>query len=141
MTPGSHAEPTAVHAVPVAATSHGLRLLVLRQFEVENVPPAFAFIDQPLLRAPGRGTRHGVFFAPAFLPEVMDWLIALLGRPSRRDPAGAPMRNPRWPSLSWGGEPRLWPDGTSTVEWFVDIAFPEDEIAAALFAQWCRTPD
>jgi hypothetical protein len=129
-------EPSAISAVPARDLPDGVRLLFLREFRAAEAPPAFAYIDQQLLRAPGRAIRHGMFFAPAFRAEVMDWLISRLGRPSLREGAGAPGRNPRWPTLAWHGAERHWPDGSRTVEWSVDIVFPEAQCAAAFRAQW-----
>lgn len=116
---------TAVDAVPAISLDCGFRLLVLRQFQVEGAPPAFALIEQRLLRAPQRFGRHGISFANTFLPEVMAWLSDRLGRPSHRDATGSPHRNPRWPVMRWHGEDRAWPDGIHTTEWFVDISFQD----------------
>jgi len=58
---------TAVDAVPAISLDCGFRLLVLRQFQVEGAPPAFALIEQRLLRAPQRFGRHGISFANTFL--------------------------------------------------------------------------
>jgi len=121
--------PTAVRAVPATALDRGFSLLVLRQYHIEAAPPAFAWIEQRLLRAPQRFSRHGMSFANTFLPEVMAWLGDHLGRPSQRETTGPARRNPRWPTMSWRGEDRLWPDGTRTTEWFVDVTFQE-------FASW-----
>jgi hypothetical protein len=141
MTSTQHQDPTAIHAVPTQDSPQGLRLLVLRQFQEPGTPPAFAFIDQHLLRTPGRSTRHGLFFAPAFRVETMDWLIARLGRPSLRSGNGPAARNPRWPVLNWTSAARHWPDGTRTIEWTIDIAFPEADFAAAFRDRWRTPPD
>src|SRR5271170_4473455 len=78
----SRDEATAVHAVPAQWLECGFRLLVLRELRAENEPPAFAWIEQHLLRTPQRLTRHGLFFGLAFRPEIMAWLSEHLGRPS-----------------------------------------------------------
>lgn len=136
MTMAPHKEPTEIHAIPAEHRPQGVRILALRQFRDAGAPPAFAVIDQHILRKPVRNIPQGVFFAATFRPEVMDWLIAQLGNPSLRDKAGAPARNPRWPALTWQSEEELWPDGIGTIEWYVDIAFDEDRIAAQFRQQW-----
>jgi hypothetical protein len=120
-----------VHAVPAQWLERGFRLLILRELRADKKPPAFAWIRQHLLRTPQRLSRHDLYFASAFKPEVMTWLIDNLSRPSIRDGAGQPRRNPLWPELGWHGEDRLWSDGTRTVEWFVDVIFPDR-------ASWAR---
>ena len=70
----SQDEATAVHAVPAQWLECGFRLLILRELRTENEPPAFAWIEQHLLRTPQRLTRHGLFFGMAFRPEIMAWL-------------------------------------------------------------------
>ena len=129
---------TAIDAVPARWLDCGFRLLVLRQFHIAGAPPAFALIEQRLLRTPQRFSRHGLAFANTFLPEVMAWLIDQLGRPSRRPAAGPARRNPRWPALGWHGEARLWPDGTRTTEWFVDVRFQDTATWTAFQAHWQR---
>jgi len=111
-------EPTAIHAVPAQCLDRGFRLLILRELHTGEEPPAFAWIDQYLLRTPQRLSRHGLSFASTFLPEIMAWLTDLLGRPSLRASTGEPYRNSRWPILTWHSEDRLWPDGVHTIEWF-----------------------
>jgi hypothetical protein len=90
-------EPTAIHAVPAQCLDRGFRLLILRELHTGEEPPAFAWIDQYLLRTPQRLSRHGLSFASTFLPEIMAWLTDLLGRPSLRASTGEPYRNSRWP--------------------------------------------
>jgi hypothetical protein len=131
-----HEEATAVRAVPAQRIARGFRLLVLREFRPEEAPPAFAFIEQRLLRNPGRQNRHGLSFANAFLPDVMDWLTGHFGRPSLREGAERPHRNSLWPTLQWYRESRIWTDGTSTIEWFVDIAFRDETSASAFEQRW-----
>ena len=127
---------TAIDAVPAARLDCGFRLLVLRQFQIEGAPPAFALIEQRLLRAPQRLHRHGLSFANTFLPDIVAWLSQDLGRPSLRDATGPPRRNPRWPLLRWHGEDRLWPDGMRTIEWFVDVSFQDTRSWAAFQERW-----
>jgi hypothetical protein len=131
-----HQEATAIHAIPAMANACGFRLLVLREFRQDAAPPAFALIEQRLLRTPERKNRHGLSFAAAFRPEIMDWLIAQLGRPSLHAPAGQAYRNPRWPSLTWHAEDRSWPDGLKTVEWFAEVTFADEASWAAFEARW-----
>jgi hypothetical protein len=131
-----HQEATAIHAVPAARFARGFRLLVLRELRANSAPPAFAVIEQKLVRSPERRNRHGVSFALAFRPEIMDWLIEDLGRPSQHDRAGAACRNPRWPSLAWHCEARTWPDGVETIEWFAEVTFVDDASWAAFAARW-----
>ena len=101
-----HQEATAIHAVAAGRMANGFRLLVLREFRSDIAPPAFALIEQHLLRSPERKNRHGVSFASTFRPEIMDWLIAELGRPSRRAADGDARRNSRWPQITWHREAR-----------------------------------
>ena len=126
----------AIGAVPAQALDCGFRLLVLRQYHVETAPPAFAWIDQRILRAPQRVSRHGTFFANTFLPDVMAWLGEHLGRPSSRDATGKPHRNLRWPDIRWHGENRQWPDGTRTTEWFADVTFHDHASWRAFQQHW-----
>jgi len=91
MTMTAPLQPTAIHAIPAELCDCGFRLLMMRQFNAGAVPPAFAIIDQRLMRMPERRGRHGVSFAATFLPEVMSWLIDHLGRPRCMMPPGAPI--------------------------------------------------
>ena len=131
-----HQEVTAIDAVPAQAIERGFRLLILRQFDGEAAPPAFAFIEQHLLRTPERRSRHGLSFAPAFLPEIVGWLSNHLGRPSLHESTGRPYRNPLWPILTWHREDRLWPGGTRTIEWFVDVIFRDEAAWTAFQQRW-----
>ena len=120
-----HQEASAIHAVPAQWLERGFRLLVLRELHTETTPPAFAWIEQQLMRTPERLSRHGLFFGNTFRPEVMAWLIEHLGRPSVRDKEDGPARrNASWPDLAWHRENRDWPEGLRTTEWFVDVIFP-----------------
>jgi hypothetical protein len=134
MAPASEA--TAIHAVPARWLVRGFRLLVLRELVSDHEPPAFAVIAQRLLRRPERLTRHGLFFGRAFAPDVMAWLVDALGRPALHDEAGKPFRNARWPVSTWYREPRFWPDGARSVEWFVEVAFPDDASWEAFRQHW-----
>jgi len=129
-------ESACVHAVPSQGLAQGFRLLSLREFRNLSAPPAFAWIEQRLLRAPQRLGRHGLFFAPTYRPEIMAWLCQQLGRPSLRADGGQAQRNALWPALAWHGEDREWPDGARTVEWFVDVTFPHEATWAAFQQQW-----
>jgi hypothetical protein len=131
-----HQDTTAINAVPAQLHTQGFRLLVLREFHTEDTPPAFAFVAQTLLRRPERSSRHGLSFANAFRPEIMDWLIDQLGRPSQRDDAGAARRNPRWPQVTWHREARQWPDGAQTTEWFAEVVFDAKATWDAFAAHW-----
>jgi hypothetical protein len=131
-----HENASAVHAVPAQRIAYGFRLLVLREFRTQRTPPAFAFIEQRLLRNPGRQNRHGLSFANAFLPEVVAWLSEHFGRPSLREGDGPPSRNPLWPTLNWYPENRLWTDGTSTIEWFAEIIFRDETSVSAFEQRW-----
>jgi hypothetical protein len=127
---------TAIHAVPAQWLVRGFRLLVLRELVSDHEPPAFALIAQRLLRRPQRLTRHGLFFGRAFVPEVMAWLVDELGRAAFRDDTGKPVRNARWPVSTWHREPRFWPAGVRSVEWFVDVVFQDDASWAAFRERW-----
>jgi hypothetical protein len=127
---------SAIHAVPAQSRDCGFRLLVLRQYHLKSAPPAFALIEQRILRAPQRLSRHGTFFANTFLPEIMSWLGEHLGRPSSRDAAGMPHRNPRWPDIKWHGEERTWPDGMRTTEWLADVTFHDEASWTSFRARW-----
>lgn len=131
-----HVIATDISAQPAVALESGFRLLVLRQFPRLPEPPAFAVIDQCLVRSPLRPNRHGMAFAIAFLPEIVAWLSAELGRPSLHDGQGKPCRNPRWPQMGWWHETRLWPDETSTVDWSIEALFPEAGSWRAFEARW-----
>jgi len=124
-----------INAVPAVWLPRGFQLLALRCFHNEPDPPAFAFIDQRIFRAPDRLSRHGLFFGAAFRPEVMDWLIARLGRPSLRD-GGKARRNPDWPSVVWRGAERIWPDEARTTEWSLDVAFASEDASSAFRERW-----
>ena len=129
-------EATAVQAVPAQRIARGFRLLVLREIRTEKAPPAFAFIEQRLLRSPDRRNRHGVSFATAFLPDVVAWLSGHFGRPSLREGEGPPHRNALWPTLQWYRESRLWTDGTNSIEWFAEIMFRDETSASAFEQRW-----
>ncbi len=131
-----HQDATAIYALPAEPIARGFRLLVMREFRSNEAPPAFAVIEQLILRAPERRNRHGISFAAAFRPEIMDWLIAELGRPSQREEGGEARRNPRWPGLTWRYETRNWPDGIETIEWYADVVFPEETSWAAFHRHW-----
>lgn len=123
----THRDANCIHAVPAQWLERGFRLLTLRELHAEATPPAFAWIEQRLLRTPERLGRHGLYFGNAFRPEIMAWLIAHLGRPSVRDNDDGPARrNTSWPELAWHSETREWPEGFRTTEWFVDVTFPEE---------------
>jgi hypothetical protein len=136
MTEALQPEPACVHAVPSRWLEQGFRLLTLREFRNEREPPAFAWIEQRLLRAPQRLGRHGLFFANTFRPEIMAWLSQQLGRPSIRTDSGQAHRNALWPATAWHSEDRVWPDGARTVEWFVDVMFPHEASWTAFQQQW-----
>ncbi|MGJ5132771.1 hypothetical protein [Bradyrhizobium oligotrophicum] len=129
-------QPTAIHALPAELCGCGFRLLMIRQFNVGAVPPAFAIIDQRVMRMPQRLGRHGVSFAATFLPEVMAWLIDHLGRPSLHDETGRSYRNPRWPVVCWHDQERYWPSGAVTVEWFAEVAFQDHASWMAFRTHW-----
>lgn len=129
-------QPTAIQAVPAELGECGFRLLMIRQFNSGAVPPAFAIIDQRVMRMPQRIGRHGVSFAATFLPEVMSWLIDHLGRPSLHDDSGRAYRNPRWPVVCWHDQERLWPSGALTVEWFAEVAFQDAASWLAFKTHW-----
>ncbi len=131
-----HQEATAIYAAPAERIACGFRLLVMREFRAGDTPPAFAVIAQQILRSPERRNRHGVSFAAAFRPEIMDWLITELGRPAQRQAGAEARRNPRWPALSWHSEDCVWPDGIATIEWHVDIVFADEASCAAFETRW-----
>lgn len=127
--------------MPAQLLERGFRLLALRQVHAEGAPPAFALIDQRILRRPERLSRHAVFFAGTFLPEIMAWLGEHLGRPAQHDADGKAQRNPRWPALSWRSGERSWPDGTRTTEWLVEAAFQDAASWAAFRERWSARLD
>jgi len=129
-------EATAIHAIPAQWLERGFRLLILRELHTDKESPAFAWVEQHMLRSPQRLSRHGLFFASTFLPEIMAWLSEYLGRPSLRDSTGRPCRNTRWPILTWHGEDRLWASGNHTIEWFVDVIFPDEASWTAFQQHW-----
>jgi hypothetical protein len=124
-----------VNAVPALWLPKGFRLLTLRCFHNDPEPPAFAWIDQRIFRAPDRLSRHGLFFGAAFRPEVMDWLIARVGRPSFRG-GDEHRRNPDWPIVSWRSAERAWPDETRTTEWSIQVGFVTEDLANAFREHW-----
>jgi hypothetical protein len=132
-----HAAPEQIHAVPAQWLERGFRLLVLRELHTESRPPAFAWIEQRLLRTPERLSRHGLYFGNTFRPEVMAWLSAHLGRPSVRDNDDGPARrNASWPDLAWHSEDHEWAEGLRTTEWFADVVFPVETDWAAFRQRW-----
>ncbi|MEK4032210.1 hypothetical protein WOA01_04115 [Methylocystis sp. IM2] len=59
-----------VNAVPAHSIPMGFRLLALRCFHNDPDPPAFAWINQRIFRAPDRLSRHGLsFLARPFCPK------------------------------------------------------------------------
>jgi hypothetical protein len=131
-----HAEATAIHAIPAQPLERGFSLLLLREYPTRERPSAFAFIDQSLMRSPERSVSHGLWFAGAFLPEIVAWLSEDLGRPTLHDAANKPHRNPRWPGQSWRSAERCWPDGVRTIEWSIEVAFDDDEGCARFQRRW-----
>jgi len=112
---------------------------MLREFRLPDQPPSIAWIQQYVLRDAHRIQRHGIFFGSTFLPEIMQWVSELLGRPSLHPddyPVSPAFRNPAWPVFSWHKEKRLWPDGNETTEWFADITFADEASLAAFTARW-----
>jgi hypothetical protein len=133
----AHQDANCIHAVPAQWLERGFRLLTLRELHAETQPPAFAWIEQRLLRTPERLSRHGLYFGNTFRPEVMAWLIEHLGRPSVRDSDDGPARrNASWPALAWHREIRAWPEGFRTMEWFVDVIFPAEAHWNAFRQHW-----
>lgn len=132
-----HHVPTEIGAVAAETTAEGFRVLVMRELRTTGTPPAFAIIEQRIIRSPERRNRHGISFALAFRPEIMEWLITAIGRPGQRGASGEPLANPLWPRLSWHEAQRTWPDGICTIEWSVDISF-QDELSRAAFAEAWR---
>jgi hypothetical protein len=134
-----HEQAGDVRAVPAQMLDRGFRLLVLREFRAADQPPALALIRQSILRDVHRVHRHGVSFGCTFLPQIMQWLIDLLGRPSLHPPdypASPAYRNPAWPSFHWRQESRLWEEGVETVEWHVDVIFADSASFDAFAARW-----
>lgn len=131
-----HATATEISAQPATLQEQGFRLLVLRQFPRPPAPPAFAVIEQAIVRSPLRPNRHGMAFAIAFRPEIVAWLSDRLGRPSVHDGNGRALRNPLWPQPDWTCADRMWADGTSTLEWSVEVRFPEAGSWQAFQASW-----
>jgi hypothetical protein len=126
---------TCINAVPAARIPMGFRLLALRCFHNDPDPPSFAWLNQRIFRTPDRMCRHGLFFGAAFRPEVMDWLIARVGRPSSRE-SGEPLRNPDWPNVAWRRAERVWPDATRTTEWSIEVVFASEALANAFCERW-----
>ncbi|MFO1124200.1 MAG: hypothetical protein U1E25_02195 [Methylocystis sp.] len=124
-----------VNAVPALSIPKGFRLLALRCYHNDPEPPAFAWLNQRIFRTPERIGRHGLYFGVAFRPEIMDWLIARVGRPSSRE-SGKPQRNPEWPSIIWQSAERVWPDNMRTTEWSIDVVFASEDAASAFRARW-----
>ncbi|MGJ0503429.1 MAG: hypothetical protein ACR65X_06720 [Methylocystis sp.] len=124
-----------VNAVPALRIPMGFRLLTLRCFHNDPDPPSFAWLDQRIFRTPERMGRHGLFFGAAFRPEIMDWLIAHVGRPSARE-SGKPLRNPDWPQVVWRRTERVWPDATRTTEWSIEVVFAGEALANAFRERW-----
>lgn len=130
----SQQEATAISAVPAQWLEWSFRLLILREFRDEKKPPSFAWIERHLLRTPQRPSRHGLYFASTFRAAIMAWLNKHLGRASIRESSGQPRRNALWPDLTWHHEDRLWSGGVHTIEWFVDVTFP-DRTSWTMFQQ------
>jgi hypothetical protein len=135
----NHEEPGDVRAVPAQIVERGVRLLVLREFHEVDKPPSLAWIQQKILRDVHRVQRHGIFFGCTFLPDIMQWVSDLLGRPSLHPadyPASPAYRNPAWPSFLWHQENRNWNDAVQTTEWYADIVFLDDAASGAFIARW-----
>jgi hypothetical protein len=132
----NHAEATSIHALPARMLERGFRFLLLREYPTDGRPSAFAFIDQSLMRSPERSASHGLWFAGAFLPDIVAWLSDELGHPSLHDDAGKPYRNPRWPRQDWRPEERRCPDGARTVEWSIEVTFDDDRCRARFQRRW-----
>lgn len=134
-----HEEAGDVRAVPAQILERGFRLLVLREFRDAGQPPSLAWIKQHVLRDVHRVQRQGIFFGCTFLPDIMQWLSELLGRPSVHPPdypASRAYRNPAWPSILWHQESRLWPMDVQTIEWHADIKFTDQASFDAFLARW-----
>lgn len=124
-----------VNAVPALRIPMRFRLLALRCFHNDPDPPSFAWLNQRIFRTPERMGRHGLFFGVAFRPEIVDWLIAHVGRPSARE-SGKPLRNPDWPQVVWRRTERVWPDATRTTEWSIEVVFAGEALANAFRERW-----
>jgi len=134
-----HEQAGDVRAVPAQILDRGFRLLVLREFRETDQPPSLAWIEQKVLRDVHRVQRHGIFFGCTFLPEIMQWVSELLGRPSLHPadyPASPAYRNPAWPSLLWHREERFWDENIQTVEWYADVVFIDQNSFDAFMARW-----
>jgi hypothetical protein len=134
-----HEEAGDVRAIPAQILDRGFRLLVLREFRETNQPPSMAWIQQNVLRDVHRIGRYGISFGCTFLPDIMQWLSELLGRPSLHPadyPASRAYRNPAWPSLLWHQENRDWEGDIRTVEWHADIVFVDQVSFDAFIARW-----
>jgi hypothetical protein len=134
-----HEEAGDIRAVPAQILDCGFRLLVLREFRQTDQPPSLAWIQQSILRDVHRIQRHGIFFGCTFLPEIMQWLNELLGRPSLHPadyPASRAYRNPAWPILLWHHEDRSWNGDIQTVEWYADITFVDRASFDAFMMRW-----
>ncbi|MGO9132692.1 MAG: hypothetical protein ACLP8A_01410 [Methylovirgula sp.] len=134
-----HEEAGDVRPVPAQRLERGFRLLVLREFRQADQPPSLAWIEQHILRDVHRIQRHGIFFGCTFLPDIMQWLADLLGRPSIHPPdypASHAYRNPAWPSLTWHQENRDWDGDIHTIEWHADIVFVDQISFDVFMARW-----
>lgn len=128
-----------IRAIPAQILDRGFRLLVLREFRMSDQPPSLAWIQQYILRDAHRVQRHGIFFGCTFLPEIMQWVAELLGRPSLHPadyPASPAYRNPAWPAFLWHPENRTWDAGEQTIEWHADVIFIDQTSFDAFMARW-----
>jgi hypothetical protein len=129
-----------VRAIPAQILDCGFRLLVLREYREANQPPSLAWIQQYILRDVHRIGRYGISFGATFLPDIMQWLSELCGRPSLHPPdypASRAYRNPAWPSLLWHQENRFWEEEKlQTVEWYADIIFVDRASFEAFMEHW-----
>jgi hypothetical protein len=128
-----------IRAVPAQVLDRGFRLLMLREFRDTNQPPSLAWIQQYVLRDAHRVQRHGIFFGCTFLPEIMQWVSELLGRPSLHPadyPASPAYRNPAWPSFLWHQEVRVWEENIQTIEWHADVIFVDQTSFEAFMTRW-----
>ncbi len=134
-----HEQPGDVHSIPAQRLDRGFSLLVLREFREADQPPSLAWIQQSILRDVHRIQRHGIFFGCTFLPDIMQWLSDLLGRPSLHPadyPASPAYRNEAWPTFHWHRENRIWEGGIETVEWHADVIFADQASFEAFMARW-----
>jgi hypothetical protein len=134
-----HEQAGDVRAVPARILDCGFRLLVLREFRETDQPPSLAWIQQHVLRDVHRIQRHGIFFGCTFLPEIMQWMSDLLGRPSLHPadyPASPAYRNKAWPIFQWHREDRVWDGDIQTVEWHADVVFVDQASYDAFMARW-----